>query len=101
MSDHDLADHRKLAIELAQTFGWRVTRKNSTQWSFTQPDTGGLWDVFTIPHDRLSVDAVMQKLEAYELDLRSAVFEATNQARAKWLHSRRPATASKFVGAEQ
>jgi len=89
-----LSKGRQDAIKLARSFGWEVTRKSSKTWEFKQPDTGGLWDLFRIPHSSLSVTSVLIKLEVYEPDLGGPVTEAVNAARKeiheKWLAERRP-----------
>ena len=91
---HELSRKRQSAIALARSFGWTVTRKSSKTWEFTQPDTGGMWDLFRISHASLSVTAVLTALETYEPDLGGPVQKAVNKARREcheeWLKERRP-----------
>lgn len=92
---HELSQDRKDAIELARSFGWTVTRKSKNAWNFTRPDTGGLWDLFTIPHQGLCETAVLRKFESYEPDLAEAMEAARLLVHDEFLRARRPARAAR------
>lgn len=95
MSDHEINDERKKAIKFAEALGWQVSRKSRTTWEFKQPDTGGLWDLFRIPHKQLSVRAVLYRQQAYDAALMNAVTNATETVQNDWLLEHHPEFATR------
>ena len=89
MTDNAMSQDRQNAIALGRSFGWTITR-DGKRWRFTQPDTGGRWDVFYISHGNLSVRAVLRKLSAYEDQLAIRISQVTRSVQDEWLHEQRP-----------
>ncbi len=59
---------REMAVSAFQNMGWTATRKKNGKtpvWEFKRPDTGGLWDVFTVRQDVLSMSVVADKAMQY------------------------------------
>lgn len=80
---------REMAVKAFQNMGWRAKRKERGKhpvWTFSRPDTGGLWDTFTVRQDALSMHTVAEKAMLYD-DAPELVMEI-QKAKEAWLKSR-------------
>lgn len=92
-----ISKERQKAISLAKSFGWTAERKSKSSWEFKQPDTGGLWSVFRIPHSALSVAVVLRHISNDDqqfVEKRDAVLLDLMH---DWLREERPGTFDRWI----